>query len=132
MKSATSLLLLFLLSFSMNSFAQTPQLDSLHAIAKKSPWAEQPKLYSNLADLAKNSHPDTALYFARQSLRIADSIGTDIDKSRSNSILGRVLSLKGSYDLSMKYFREALQLATSADDDSLIAVAHIGMGNSYW
>lgn len=132
MKSASCLFLLFLLSFSMNSFAQTPQLDSLHAIAKESAWAERPKLYSKLADLAKQSHPDTALYFARQSLHIADSIGTDIDKSRANAILGRVLSLKGSYDLSMKYFREGLQLATSANDDSLIAVAHIGMGNSYW
>ena len=102
----------------------------MRKVAENAPAPERSGIYAELANLAKNNHPDTALFFARRSMHLADSIGTPVDKARANAMVGRVLALKGSYDLSLKYSREALALA--GDNDSLIALSHDGIGNAFW
>lgn len=132
MKPATCSLtiFLFLAILSLPAFSQTTELDSLRYLADKAPAADRSRLYAELAQQARNNHPDTALFFARRALQLADSIGTPVDKARATAMVGRVLALKGSYDLSLKYSREALALA--GNHDSLVAISHDGIGNAYW
>ena len=101
--SITSIIL-WLSFLPLAAISQTKQLDSLRKVAENAPAPERSGIYVELANLAKNNHPDTALFFARRSMHLADSIGTPVDKARANAMVGRVLALKGSYDLSLKVF----------------------------
>jgi len=133
MKKTTSrlfFLCLFACHFSANS--QSGPLDSMLATATSAPSHQQSLRYAELANALKTIDADTALHFARIAFDLAEKSGSIADKARARTTLSKILTVRGSYDLALKYSTEALQLATDAGLDTLVAVAHDGMGNSHW
>lgn len=125
-------ILLVLLTISTLGSAQTKQLDSLYKVAISAPKNEQARKFSELAHAARTVDSDTALFFARKSFELSENGGTVEDKTRARTTLAKISTIRGSYDLALKFSTEAYNLATKAGLDTLKAVALDGMGNSLW
>lgn len=131
MKAATAILLLFL-CFSFCGATQSNQVDSLYHRANLASGAEKIDLYTRLASLTRNTDPDRAIFFARKAYDLAEEGNSDHSKLQAYLIIGSILHVRGSYDLSGKYYKQALELATRQKNDSLQAVALNGIGAMLW
>lgn len=131
MKTITPILVLVLfVSFSAKT--QTKQIDSLYSLAQSTSGSKQVGYYVTLASLARNSNPDTAIFFAKKAYELAEQSGKGQSKLLAYLIMGNVLHVRGSYDLSGKYYRQSLELAEKEKSDSLKAVALNGIGAMLW
>ncbi len=122
------LCLVAMILFPLSTLCQNFPLDSIGRLSQ----AEQVLAYSFIAESNRNSHSDTALYFAKRAFEIAEKNDRVFSKIISRIALGSVLHVRGSYDLSRKYYQEALDLSINQKNDSLQAVAHNGIGASHW
>src|SRR5690606_39551549 len=120
--------LVAMILFPLSTLCQNSPLDSIGRLSQ----AEQVLAYSFIAESNRNSHSDTALHFAKRAFEIAEKNDRDFLKIISRIALGSVLHVRGSYDLSRKYYQEALDLSINQKNDSLQAVAHNGIGASLW
>lgn len=109
--------------------AQKKQIDSLYILTQSS---KQVEAYVTLASLTRNSNSDTAIFFAKKAYELAEQSGDNHSKLLAYNIMGNVLHVRGSYDLSGKYFRQALELAEKEKNDSMKAMALTGIGASLW
>lgn len=117
---------------SMRLHGQTPSIDSLHRLARTAAPNKQVALYIEMASQARNVNADTATYFAKKALELSGQYGNDEEKAGAKFIMGRILTVKGNYDLSIKYFKESLQLSQQEKNDSMAAYSLNGIGVSLW
>lgn len=129
-----TILFLFISLLFLPFFAntQTKQVDSLYNLAQSASGPKQVGLYATLASLTRNSNPDTAIFFAREAYELAEQSDNNQSKLLAYLIMGNVLHVRGSYDLSGKYYKQALELADKEKNDSLKAVALNGIGAMLW
>lgn len=113
-------------------FAQSTPIDSVMKIAASASDNKKVSLYADLALSLSNSNPDSALFFAKKSVQLAESLQDEINTAIAYNSLGRIWSIKGSYHLALKYFRQSLDISEKQKNDSLIAIALNGIGTSYW
>jgi signal transduction histidine kinase len=130
MKAITTLFSFLLLSFLVT--AQTKQVDSLYELAQSASGAKKIDLYTKLAAITRNTQPDTAIFFARKANELAEEGNSDRSKLQAYLTMGSILHVRGSYDLSGKYYKQALELASKQKNDSLRAVALNGVGAMLW
>lgn len=129
-KNAAAYGFLFLLPLFVLS--QTQELDSLQKLAQSATGEKQIDLYIQIASRAATVHADTAMFFVKKASALAEQTGRRADKMLTVFMTGRVLSLKGNYALSMKYFNESLEMAQQEKHDSITACSLHGLGNSLW
>jgi two-component system, NarL family, sensor kinase len=122
----------FLFSFPLVISAQTKEIDSLFQLTKTAAPARRISLYAEISETARNVFPDTSFYFAKQAMLLAEETGNATGRLKAYTAMGRVLHVRGSYDLSIKYHKEALDLAQGEKNDSMAAVSLNGIGNSLW
>jgi two-component system, NarL family, sensor kinase len=125
-------LLFCCLTLSLTISAQTPEIDQLHASAKKASGKKQADLYVQVSFAARNVHADTALYFARKATELANELDYTNGKIMANQAMGRVMTVKAQYDLAQKYFAEVIELATAQKNDSMISAGYNGIGSCLW
>ena len=125
-------ILVFLLYFPFSAKTQTKQIDSLYHLAQSAPGSKQVDLYVTLASLTRNSNADTAIFFAKKAYELAEQSDNDQSKLLAYLSMGSVLHVRGSYELSGKYYRQSLELAEKEKNDSLKAVALNGIGAMLW
>ena len=89
-------------------------------------------LYFQFSSKAANINIDTALHFIKKAAELADSLGDDEGRMMATFITGRIATVRGNYDLAIKYFKESLQLAENEKHDSITASSLHGIGNSLW
>ena len=131
----TKMLLKFcfpLLVFPFCVSSQQAEVDSLFQVAINTTPPEQVEAYVKLSAHTRNSNADTSLFFAKKAYELAEQSGDDYLVSIASIGLGSVLHVRGSYDLSAKYYSRALELATKEKNDSLRASAHTGLGATRW
>ena len=114
------------------AFAQTRQLDSLLRVADRSSGTQKVEAYATLATLTRNSKADTALLFARKAYEVAETGSSNHARMIAYNAMGTVLHVRGSYDLSTKYYNQLRDLAKLEGNDSLLASAYTGIGASLW
>lgn len=85
-----------------------------------------------MAALSRNVDADTALFFAKKAIELVEISRKDEDQMLARFIMGRILTVRGNYDLSIKYFRESLQLSEQEKNDSMTAYSLNGIGISLW
>jgi two-component system NarL family sensor kinase len=111
--------------------AQTREIDSMHREAEKATGTRQVELYRDLSYITRNIDGDTALYFARKASELAIISGKEYDKQIALLALGRTMIVKGSYNLAIKYFNQAIALSQNKND-TITAAALNGIGTSLW
>ncbi len=114
------------------SASQLNSIDSLHRMAQSATGAKQVEAYTTLASLTRNSNADTAIFFAKRAYELAEQSNNKHSKLLAYTIMGNVLHVRGSYDLSGKYYKQALELADKEKHDSMRALALTGIGASLW
>lgn len=130
MKRTTICYIILLLS--LNANAQTRELDSLQKLAHTTNGKRQLDLYIQLASKATTLNADTAMYFVRTAMDLAEKAKDENGKITATFILGRVATVRGNYDLAIKYFKESLQQAQQGKYDSIRAYSLHGIGNALW
>lgn len=114
------------------TFGQTRELDSMYQLSLHADNSRKAELYAAMALKAGNNHADTALYFAKESWKLAENISDPKIRMDALSALGRNLSIQGSFHVSIKYFRQMLEIAEKQKNDSAIAVGLNGLGTAMW
>lgn len=104
----------------------------MHRLALTASGSKQVKLYADMAALSRNVDADTALFFAKKAIELVEISRKDEDQMLARFIMGRILTVRGNYDLSIKYFRESLQLSEQEKNDSMTAYSLNGIGISLW
>ncbi len=117
---------------SMVSIAQVAPMDSLIEATRKATPEKQVELYAQLAKLNRNNNPDTALHFAHLSNEMAEKVGTESARITAYLIIGNITSVRGSFELAIKYYNQALEILPPGIKDSLRGVALNGIGSSHW
>lgn len=107
-----SRLCLFIITFSIHlaSIAQNSVHDSLiNVIAKTTVDSTKAKLYNALSSQHVNTDPDTAIYYAKKALSIAQNSSYTIGELEALSVLGKAHLVVGEYSLSLTYLKDALK-----------------------
>lgn len=121
-----------ILSFPLFAIAQTREIDSLFALTRKASPDGQALLFAQLSTASRNVYPDTSYFFAKKATALANEVGSIEGRLQAYTAMGRVLHVRGSYDLSIKYHRQALELSRREKNDSMTAVSLNGIGTSLW
>lgn len=121
-----------LLVTAVTATAQRRDIDSMHRLAQTAKPSEQLRLYTELATRARDVNSDTALFFAKKAMELAEESNRPYDKMIVGYTMGRIISVKGNYHLAIKYFNESLQLAEANKSDSVTALCLNGIGTCLW
>ncbi len=128
--SITITYLLSLLLFICNySFAQQAKIDSLENILKTTKEdTTRVKTLNALAWELQYNNPDTAFYYSKQALVLAEK--TDWKKGIANSYhhLGGLYIDKGNYPLALDYNNKALKIYKEINDKKGIAAIFVNIG----
>src|SRR4051812_26870164 len=116
----------FLLLSPLLTIGQSKEIDSIYQLARSASGAKQVELYTTLAITASGTHPDTAIYFAQKAIDLAANEG-NAEKILAYYTMGRMVAIKGSFTLGIKYLKESLQIAEKEKKDSLIALSLNGI-----
>lgn len=130
MKLATISFILFF--YTLQVFSQTREIDSLHRIAESATGKKQLELYTQLASRATTVDADTAMFFVKKLMALAENAHDDEARMLGTFITGRVVTVRGNYELAIKYFNESIQLARQEKNDSITAFSLHGIGNALW
>jgi signal transduction histidine kinase/Tfp pilus assembly protein PilF len=90
------------------------------------------KLLIAAGDMFKNTNPDTALYYYKLALFIADHIKNNMYEIQSYKGVGNVFLNQGANDKAMVYFTKALNIALELGDKKEIAGVNNNIGSSYY
>ena len=104
-------LLIVVLLFSTNSFAQKQKTDSMLQLLKSETTDTNRVIYLwRAADFAGIYNPDTAVHLAQQALELARTIGYLEGESRSIGILANTFMRIGNYTRSLEYNFQKLKI----------------------
>jgi two-component system NarL family sensor kinase len=131
-KKSPILLLCVSLGLYLVSPAQSVNIDSFLNVAKSADGPQQIEIYATIARLNRNSNSDTGLHFANLAYALAEKSGSDKSKMYAYLAMGQIQSVRGGFDLSTKYYRQALEIAEDLKLDSMKALCLNGLGASLW
>jgi len=136
----------FFIVFQPISYSQDQHLaDSLrHELAKTKSTRQEmsgyvPAFYDTLAanllfQLSKvylSNVPDSAMYYAEQSLLLAESVGYKKGMARAYNIMGAIENRRGNYLEAMNLYKQNLRLRKEMDDKKGIASCYNNIGVIY-
>lgn len=78
------------------------------------------------------SNPDSALYYGRQALQIANSLDNPFLKGGSYNRIGIVYDITNDWDTSLLCYKQAALYSASCNDTLTLASAYNNMGLIYW
>ena len=146
-KFLTLALLIFHFSlFTFHCLAQDQhQVDSLlaalkkHDAARKELGSKAPAMYDTTAanilhDLSsayQGNNPDTAMYYANQSMAISEQIGYKKGIGNAYYIMGAINYDKGEFTTSLEFHKKALKIREEIGDKKNIATSYKGIGLDY-
>lgn len=129
-KTGIAFLLFLFVSFA--AFSQVKKIDSLLSLLPSASVTRQVELYTELAAITRNNNSDTAIFFAKKAYELAENSGNEHSRQAAYYIMGRVLAMRGSFDLAGKYYNKSFEIAEKQNNDSLMAVSLNGIGSSLW
>src|SRR5215472_6061418 len=127
------LLVLLLLLTIIKVNAQQRYSDSLRqelAIARED--TNKVKLLVDLGRIYQWSYPDSGIFYAQQSLELAQKLNFTRGEIGAYSTLHEAFSSKGNYPKALEAGLKELELAERLEDSTLIVWAYVGIGSVYY
>jgi signal transduction histidine kinase len=126
------LVILFAVAGVSIGHAQQAKLDSLKRVLLRTPDERKIEIYQDVILRLWLNHPDSAMFFARQAMRLSKVVDDVRTKAIASRLLGGVHYYKGNYDSTIKYSRESLALAEAMQDSALMTSALNNAGLAYY
>jgi two-component system NtrC family sensor kinase len=113
-------------------FAQYQRIDSLKTELKKAkPDSIKVEILNNLSISYAWVYPDSGLFYARQSLALAEELKSERGVAMAQRALGTCLSTLGNYPLALDYLLKSLTLFEKINDKRGIYYAYGGLLVAY-
>jgi signal transduction histidine kinase len=90
------------------------------------------KILNQIAFEFRNSNPDSAIYFCKQSLSITEPANAKGLVAESYNFMGLAFAYKGKPKDAMRYYDEALEVATGTNDSLQIAYSYNNRGRLFF
>jgi len=123
-RCALTLLLALLFTSKANCF----WADSLKLKINEASGIKKIKLTNYLASKYTFAHPDTALFYARQSQRLLENYDNDTVRADVNALIGECLMYLAKYDSAAIYYLKAIELAQKLKYRKKMASFNNGLG----
>ncbi len=115
-----------------NLFAGNQRTDSLvNKLEHNLPDTQKVDILNKLSRLLFYSNPDSAAYYARQAMKIADEQEFDNRKAYSLTTFGFFLDEEGKYDSSLMNYRKAIDIYSETGDQQGLSYAVLNKGLAY-
>ncbi|MFK8061046.1 MAG: tetratricopeptide repeat protein [Polaribacter sp.] len=114
------------LSFSINS--QNKRLDSLIILSKKYKDTTLVNILNEISWEYKSSNADTAMYFGKKALKIAEKLNHKKSIAKSYNSIGSAFKSKFKIDSALFYHKESLTLKIAIKDSLGIADSYNNLG----
>lgn len=114
----------------MQSFGQA--IDSLRAALRNQSASEKHPTQLALSQAYSRTRPDSALYFARESLRSAQRTQQDSAVAKSHKWLGDLYQGKSNYPMAAASYWNAIRLARRIGNKKIESAALNGLGITYY
>lgn len=124
-----SLFLILLIAF------QSPQAfqDSIqNLISKTENDSLKAVLYYDLGKFYYGSDQDTAIYFAKNSIQLAEKLGLDKIKGNALNIMGVAQLIRSDYEEALKTHLQALKIREALKDSTGMLESNLNIGNVYY
>jgi hypothetical protein len=114
-------LVFFFILFSSTGYSQNPKVDSLESLLVSANGAERVKILQALVINLWLNHPDTAVRYAREAIKISKDLKDIKSQAISIRLLGGVQVYQGKYDSALFYSKKAHVLSVQSGDSTLIS-----------
>ncbi len=118
-----------LLLFSVSTFAQQQQIDSLTVLYESAPENKQYEFCMRIANLYTNANPNKAIDWALQSLNNAKS---SLQEAETKQLLGYLYFRTGNLNKSIETYRQALQISNDIGNEPFKAQVQSALGGTYF
>lgn len=115
----------FLFSF------QNPTIDSLKIELEQVSGEEKVKIYNELFKYLRSQEPDTALEYALEAYRMAESLGFKLGMANSLNNIGVSFRTRGVYDRALDYYFRALKIHQEIGNEEGVANGFSNIGTIY-
>ncbi|MCE1189000.1 MAG: tetratricopeptide repeat-containing sensor histidine kinase [Ignavibacteria bacterium] len=122
---------LFLVLFSISLLFAQPNIDSFYSVISKQPQPEQITKLANACWEYRSITPHLALQFGKESLQKIEATHNYKLKSTVLNYLGVIYGNLGKLDSAFFYYKEALNVATTNNDETQIAYSLNNLGDYY-
>ncbi|WP_109830887.1 tetratricopeptide repeat protein [Reichenbachiella versicolor] len=87
--------------------------------------------YTKRAEELKSTSPDSALVYAKLSIRIAENVEDVKAQAKMNLLIGRLLDKHGSFEQAIEYLISALNRYKEMDNKKMTAIVQNQLGRTY-
>lgn len=115
-----------------SSYGQRLEIDSLQRLLARTQGKEKIQIYQQIITRLWLNHPDSAMLYARQAVKLANQLGDPRSKSIAIRLLGGVHYYLGRYDSTIQCSVAALNFSLQAGDSTLISSSLNNLGLAYY
>lgn len=122
----------FIILITSGGYSQNAKVDSLESLLPTTEGADRIKVLQALVINLWLNHPDTAVRYAREAIRISKELNDIKSQAISIRLLGGVQVYQGKYDSALFYSKKAHVLSVQSGDSTLISSTLNNVGFSFY